>query len=121
MTIKTEKELAAAIKNGDDYIEIEGDLKKKVLRIKASGKVVWSIALAAISIAVGSVIAGPTTGGMSLPISFIAAPAAVGILGVSVTTTAIGIAIAAGGIGVLNKLRNYKVVEKNEKRLILKK
>jgi len=41
MTVTNEKELGEAIKNGQDYIEVEGDLVKKVFKCKANGKVVW--------------------------------------------------------------------------------
>lgn len=37
-TVKTAKELGLAIKNKEDYIYVEGDLKNKVIRIKATGK-----------------------------------------------------------------------------------
>jgi len=48
MLVTNEKELGEAIKNGQDYIEVEGDLVNKVFKIKASGKVVWGIIGAAI-------------------------------------------------------------------------
>ncbi|WP_275897270.1 hypothetical protein [Helicobacter suis] len=41
MAIQTEEELARAIKEGRDTIEIEGDLATKTIRIKATGKVAW--------------------------------------------------------------------------------
>ena len=39
MAITNERELNEALQNGVDSIEIEGNLKDKVIRIKASGKV----------------------------------------------------------------------------------
>lgn len=36
---KTSEELGKAIKNQEEFIEIEGDLRNKVIRIKAAGKV----------------------------------------------------------------------------------
>ena len=36
MKIKTEKELGEALKNDQDRIEIEGDLSRKVIKIKAT-------------------------------------------------------------------------------------
>ena len=36
MKIRAEKELGEALKNDQDRIEIEGDLAKKVIRIKAT-------------------------------------------------------------------------------------
>ena len=64
-------------------------------------------------IAVGAAyVAIPT--GISTAVRFFAAPAAVGILGLSVTAAAISIAIAAGEIGGLKKLRRYKEVKRME-------
>lgn len=44
MAISNEKDLGEAVNNEQDTIEIEGDLGKKVLRIKATGKVAWLVA-----------------------------------------------------------------------------
>lgn len=120
MTISSNKDLADAVNNGQDTIVIEGDLKKKVLKIKATGKVAWAVAAGAISVAVITALAAPATGGASAPISAVAAPAAVTVLGASTTVTAISIAIAGGGIATLNKLRTYKVIAKNDDHVILK-
>ncbi len=107
--IKTEKELAEAIEKGQETIEIEGCL---------SGKVAWIVAIGAISVAVVAVLA---TGGAATPASGIVAIGAVATLGLPVTITAMSIAVAAGGVGVLNKLRSYTIIEKNNNRVILKK
>lgn len=40
MSIKDAKDLGAAINSGEDTIEIEGDVANKVIKIKATGKVV---------------------------------------------------------------------------------
>ena len=120
-TIKTEKELAKQVENGVDEITIEGDLKDKVLRIKAVGKAAWIVAIGAIGVAVISILSAPATGGMSVGVSSLVAPAAVATLGVSTTTSAVLIAVAAGGVGVLNKLRDYDIVEENEDSVTLKK
>lgn len=119
-TVKTEKELAKQIENNADMIVIEGSLKDKVIRIKAEGKASWIIALGAIGVAVAGILAGPATGGISASAAFLMAPAAVTTLGLPTATTAILIAVAAGGVGVLNKLRDYDIVEKNDKRVKLK-
>ena len=119
MRVKTEEELAEAIENGEDTIEIEGDLKEKTLKIKATGKVAWVVAISAIGIAVTIVI---TTGGAGAPASSgIIGVGTVSILGLPAAMSAVGIAVAAGGVGVLNKLRDYKVIENNDDVLILKK
>lgn len=123
--VTTEKELADAIKENEDTITIEGDLVKKTLRIKATGKVAWVIAFGAIGVAVYSVMLTIGTGGFSAPATGTAAAftggAAISILGVSATTAAISIAVAAGGVGVLTKLRSYRIVEKSDNHLVLSK
>ncbi|STO59714.1 Uncharacterised protein [Canicola haemoglobinophilus] len=49
------------------------------------------------------------------------APVAVGILGGAATYSAIAIAVAAGGVGVLTSLRNYKEISRSENKLVLQK
>lgn len=120
MAIITEKELGEALKNQQDTIEIEGDLRNHVVRIKATGKLAWIVAIAAIGFAVVAIIAAPTTGGTSAVVGFTSAPLAVAILGGAATISAISIAVAAGGVGALNSLRKYKIIEKSDNRLILK-
>jgi len=118
MRVKTEEELAEAIENEEETIEIEGDLKEKVIKIKATGKVAWIIALGAIGVAVTVVIA---SGGSLAPASGIIGVAAISILGLPVAISAVSIAVAAGGVAVLNKLRKYKIVKNDDEVLILKK
>lgn len=118
------KELARAIKEGQDEIEIEYDLKKHVMRIKATGKVAWGVALGAMTAVVISALAEIGSGGVATPVSaLVATPAvagAVGVLGIDATTAAIIMAITAGGVGVLNKLRKYDVEEISETKAILR-
>lgn len=121
----TEEELGKALKEEQDTIEIEGDLAKKVIKIKAKGKVAWAVAFGAIAIAVASILATVSTGGASAPAtapsSLIAGTAAASVLGLPTAVTAVSIAVAAGGVASLNKLRKYKVVEQSTQKLILKK
>ena len=119
MTITSEKELGIALKENREYIEIEGSLASKCVKIKATGRVAWMIAIGAIAIAVVAIISAPATGGTSGAVGFVAAPTAVGILGAGTTTSAIAIAVAAGGVGALNKLRKYKLEKKDDNRVIL--
>lgn len=117
--VRTEKELGEALKHKADTIEIEGDLLSgKVRRIRATGKLAWFIAIGALGIAVVSFLG---TGGAGGVISMGFAPAAVGVLGGATTYSAIAIAIAAGGVGALNSLRNYKEVSRSSDKLVLKK
>lgn len=126
--ITTNEELGEAINRGEDTIIIEGDLKDKVLKVKATGKVAWAVAIGALAIAVTSVIARkedvPTTQtGKAITFTGSAAGSAVaaGILG-KASVAAIGIAIAAGGVGALTSLRdNYRIASKEGDRLILSK
>ncbi len=118
--VRTAEELGAAIKNGESTIEIEGDLAKKTIKLRATGNVAWAIAFAAIAIAVGAAFLAIPTGGTSSTVAFAVAPAAVGILGISVTTAAISIAIAAGGVSALTKIRNYEEVKRGDGLLVLR-
>jgi hypothetical protein len=118
MSIKTEAELAGAINRHEDTIEIEGDLANMVFKIKATGDKAWIVAIATIGAAVIIVI---STGGLGAPVAAFSAVGAVTILGVSATTSAIAIAAAAGGVGVLNSLRSYEIIENDGNRLVLKK
>ncbi|CAD6548634.1 hypothetical protein LMG27952_04760 [Paraburkholderia hiiakae] len=121
MAIGTNKDLADALKRGDDYIEVEGDLATKVVRIRATGKVAWAIAIAAIAIVVVATIAAIATGGTSEVAAVAAAPAALAVLGGPTTYAAIAVAVAAGGVGALTSLREYKEVSHSNGLLILKK
>lgn len=127
MKVKTEEELAKAVNNNENYIEIEGDLSEKIIKIKATGNVAWAIAIGSIGVAV---IAVMTLFRSSQPskAAFVAsgigaatAGGAVAILGLAATTSAIKIAVAGGAIGVLKKLRNYKMEKISDTKLILKK
>ena len=50
-----------------------------------------------------------------------AAAGAVAILGGKTTISAIAIAIAGGGVGILNKLRKYRIEKISDKHIILHK
>lgn len=101
-TIRTEKELAKQIENNADMIVIESSLKNKVIRIKATGKAAWIVAIGAIGVAVTSFLSAPATRGVSIVSSFVGASAAVTTLGLSTTTSAILIAIAAVSVYLTN-------------------
>lgn len=119
-----EKELGKALKAGQDEIEIEFDLVRKVVKIRAVNKAAWVVCIGAISVAVVAILAIPATGGASTPASgLIATPAVVGataILGEAIIP-AITIAVAAGGVGALNELRNYNLEMVSDTKAILRK
>jgi hypothetical protein len=117
MTITTEKELGKALKEEKDEIVIEGDLTKKVLRIRATGKMAWLVALAAIALAVSVLIA---SGGTGAPASGLIGVGAVSVLGLSATLSAISIAVAAGGVGALSSLRKYREISRDSNRVVLR-
>ena len=124
-TVRTEKELGESLKRGDDEIEIEGSLKDKVIRIRATGKVAWLVAIGAISVAVISIIATGGSGGTASPITapvafFTGSEAAIALGGVPTAVSATLIAVAAGGVGALNKLRKYKTVCEDHDKIVLK-
>lgn len=126
---KTPQELAEAIKNNEESIIIEGDLKNKVIRIKATGKVAWGVCAAALGAAIvfylatpaAAVATTPVGGGMSFVGGVAATTMAMTALGTA-TGAAVAIGVAAGGIGALNTLRDkYKIVEKDNKHIKLQK
>lgn len=129
--VSTSKELGQAIKQEKDTIEVVGDLKKKVLRIKATGKVAWIIAFAAIGCAVYSIVSAPVAAATTAPaagvgaaVSFTGSAVSLGTAGTVLGTsaiTALGIALAAGSVGALTTLRDkYKIHSKEHNKLVLK-
>lgn len=64
----------------------------------------------------------PVSGGTSTLLAVtnfvVTAPAAVGVLGFSTTVAAISIAVAGGGVAVLNKLRKYSIVSRKGNQLV---
>lgn len=124
----TEKKLADAIKNNAEEIIIEGNLKKGVIRIKATGKVAWAACAVALTAAIGFYIASPVAvtvatpagGGMALAAGIVTSSAATVVLG-SAVVPAVLIGVFAGGIGALTALRDkYQIVEKTETSIKLK-
>lgn len=120
---KTSEELGKAIKNQEEYIEIEGDLKNKIIRIKAAGKVTWGVCIVALGTAItcylatpaATVVTSPAGGQMVVASGITATLVATSTLGTA-AVPAVLIGIAAGGVGALNTLRDkYKIVEKNSK------
>lgn len=123
--INSPKELGKKLKSDPEEIKVEVDLGKKIVKIKATGKVSWAIAIGAIGVAVTAFIAAPATAGVSSVVAMTTAPAAVSILGISTTTAAISTAaistaVAGGGTLVLNKLRKYDLVETNASYMVFR-
>lgn len=121
MAIHTEKELAAALKGNQDTIEIEGDLAKKVIRIKATGRIVWGVVISCLAVSVVAILATPATGGASNVAHLVASPVVIsGLGGVGTASAAIGIAVAAGGVFALKRLRKYKIDKKSPTHIVLR-
>lgn len=117
---RTAKEFAEAVKNNEEYITIEGDLKNGVLRIKATGKVAWGVCVASLAVAIAAVAVAPVGGGAPAGAGLVMVTPAAATLGVAVVP-AVAIDVCAGGVGVLNTLRDkYKIVEKTDTYITLK-
>ena len=99
ITVRTQSELESAIKQGVKSIIIQGALaeefKAKIKKQKRKKKIAAGGALAAVAIAVGSILAAPVTGGISV---FGLLPAA-GTAAVTITGTEIiaGLGLILGG------------------------
>ena len=118
-----EKDLGKALKEDQDYIEIEGDLKEKVVKIKAKGNVAWAAAAIGLTLAITALIATIGTGGggapAGVPAGLIGMSAASAALGPALAGSAVLIGAGGGGIGALNKLRKYKIKEISKDKAIL--
>ena len=135
MKVNNEKQLGAAVNSKEDTIEIEGDIVKKVIKIKATGKVAWGVCIGAIVIGMTATLMMPIPEPAE-PIEGIVAVTSYGVAGVilgsaAITAGTIGIAgaLAAGAKGksiipkakeILQALRDYKIADKSDNRLVLK-
>ena len=123
-TVKDEKELGKRLKSGQDEICIEGDLVNKVLKIKATGSVVWGAVILALGVVVAATIATIATGGVAAPVTSVAlmatAPVACSTLGLPVALSAVAIAVAGGSIEILNQLREYEIEKISDTKLVLR-
>lgn len=137
-TVKTSKELGEAIKSNEDYIYVEGDLKNKVIRIKATGKIAWALAVGSLATAITLYLTLPATltvsttaggpvgtavgGAISFTGGVVTSTVVATALGVKAAAVAIGIGVAFGGVGGVITLRDkYIIVNKDEDGIILKK
>ena len=116
--VRTAKELGKAILNNESTIIIEGNIGDITLTLQAVGPVAWAVAIGAIGVALSGVLITIGTGGSGAPAGVIAnacaAPVLITSLGsVSTATTAVNIALAGGGVGVLSTLRKYNAKRDN--------
>ncbi len=135
MKVNNEKELGAAVYNKEDSIEIEGDLAKKVFKIKTTGSVAWGVCIGAIVIGmtatvlllvpepaepIEAIVAGVSFGVASTILGTAASTAGtIGVAG-AIATGAAGKAIVSTGKGILRELRRYKIVDISDNKLVLK-
>ena len=123
--VSTPQELGKAVSNGKNKIIVSGSLGSAVITIEAIGPVAWVVAIGSLGVAVAGAMATAGTGGAAAPAGVvmegIAAPALITTFGsLSTVTTAIGIAVAGGGVGTLTTLRKYKAKRKNGKVVLYK-
>ena len=119
MITNNAQELGRAIENNQNEIIIEGDLAKKVVRIKATGPVAWVIAFGCVTAAIIAILRMPKAVA-SGPNGLIAegvvlgtsAVGAVTILGVPATVAAVSIGVGARNKSALSKLRNNYILTK---------
>lgn len=105
ITVRTQSELESAIKQGVKSIIIQGALaeefKAKIKKQKRRKRAAAGGALAAVAIAVGSILAAPVTGGISLfgLLPATGTAAAAGTAAVTITGTEIlaGLGLILGG------------------------
>ena len=120
MKVANTKELGEALKNQVETIEIEGDLAKKVFRIRVTGKVTWPIAIAAVSLAIGcgvaTLMSGPAAPATASG-AIVGGTLAAGGFGTA-TMTAIAIA-SVGGVVALRNLRKYRITKHTDGQLVL--
>jgi len=109
MTVYNENELGRALRNEEDYIEIQGDFVSDIRKIKAINRVMWCLVLSVLALIIATLLLAPVTAGTApIAASLVAGTPAIGILGLSGCVTAIRIAVAGGGIHILKRLRRYR-------------
>lgn len=125
--INDARKLGKRINNGDDTIEVCGDLANKVCRIKATGSSAIIVALGCVSTAIIAVllmVPSAASGPGFVTDGFLAsttAAGAVAIWGVPVTITALTIGLGARNKNVIKTLYyDYDIVEKKSGSIILK-
>ena len=119
-TVHTTEELAKALKRGDDSIEIEGNLADSTFRIRATGRLSWFVALGVILLAAKLLNIGSIVAPVAAAVGATAVGAAiVSALGLTAPFALAGLVLAAGGFGVVLKLKKYKQVSRSKGRLLL--
>ncbi|MEI0562986.1 hypothetical protein [Brachyspira pulli] len=124
--VKTEEELKKAIKDEVDTIEITGDLKNKIIKIKAKGKVGLIVGIGLIliggaaTILSGGSAAPATIPGMAIAKAALLPPAAAAAGGGSLGGLISALGIGSVGASMLNSLKKYEIKEETDKKIVLK-
>lgn len=117
--VKTEDELVKAIKNNEDYILLEKGLDGTIKSILITGRICWGIVLGSIAVSITAIIASAPTGGISNVAHIVTAPIAITTIGSSAAISATTIAMKAGSIKILSKLRKYRIVRETNEGMII--
>ncbi|MDR1770512.1 MAG: hypothetical protein LBS02_07740 [Hungatella sp.] len=119
MTANNEKELGNAIRNDENTIEVKGDLARMIVRMRSMNLVLWCICLSLLALMVTAVLAAPGTLGMSGAAAMLAGTPVAGMMGTTTTISSVMIAVAGGGVGALNKIRDYRMEQITRTHIIL--
>lgn len=114
MVVNNEEDLGKAINSDVDEIIIEGDLVKKIIKIKATGIPAWFIAISFVLIVIIVVSKSDKVSAVAVhnSVAKMATSSVVSIWGISTAVTAIKICLDTKSIITLKKLRNnYKILE----------
>jgi hypothetical protein len=121
------KSFGKSVKSDENTIIVTIKIGKIVIKIKSLGPVAWGVCAASLAVAITAILASPAeqAAGPAGAVAFMAGEAVAGTAAVSVLGTAavpaIIIGVAAGGVGVLSKLRDkYDIVEKTDSYMVLK-
>ncbi|MEI0492532.1 hypothetical protein R4J17_08805 [Brachyspira intermedia] len=125
--VRTEEELKEAIKNEEDTIEIIGDLKNKIIKIKAKGKVSLILGIGLILIGgAATILSGGSAAPATIPsmamakAAFLLPPAAAAAGGGSLGGLISALGIGSVGTSMLNSLKKYEIKEETDKKIVLK-
>lgn len=119
MRVQNEQELGNAVKQEESCIELKGKLASHVKKLMKLNMALWVFSLTALSIAVLATIQAPATAGVSGIISIVAGTSTASILGMDTVIVAVSIAVAGGGIRILQKLRKYHLTYRENGKIIL--
>ena len=117
ITVEDSDGLGKAMKQGEDTIEVKGNLAGHISRMWGMDLVLWKICLILLATIVLLVLALPI--GEPMMLHAVAVSPVAGILGIKTAVVAVKIAVAGGGIGALGRLKDYKLKKFSERHIIL--